>query len=158
MPGDPRLRASDSDRERTASLLREHHAEGRLTGEEFNDRLDRVFASKTIGELEALLADLPGIDLYRLPAAGIRPGPPTPPGALRPRSARGVSDLDRRGGGAVSSHRVATWAAWAAISSLLFVAWFGVGLVSGGAAWVPWFLLVVVPWGMLIARRPPGRS
>lgn len=155
MPGDPRVRASDADRERTASLLREHHAEGRLTAEEFNDRLDQAFAAKTIGELDALLADLPGIDLYRLPAAGIRPAPP---GALRPRGrGAGRSAVDRRGQGAVSARRVATWVAWAAISSLLFVTWLGIGLVSGGAAWFPWFLLVVVPWGMAIARRPPGR-
>ena len=152
MPGDPRMRASDADRERTAALLREHHAEGRLTAEEFNDRLDRVFAAKTIGELDAVLADLPGIDLYRLPAAGIRQAPP---GALRSRAARGTGDLERRGSGAVSPQRVATWVAWAAISSLLFVTWLGLGLISGGAAWVPWFLLVVVPWGMVIARRPP---
>ena len=88
MPGDPRMRASDTDRERTASLLREHHAQGRLTPEEFNDRIDRTFTAKTIGELDALLADLPGIDLYRLPAAGIRParcGPgPAAPDATRP--------------------------------------------------------------------------
>jgi DUF1707 SHOCT-like domain len=150
MPGDPRMRASDADRERTASLLREHHAEGRLTAEEFNDRLDQAFTAKTIGELDALLADLPGIDLYRLPAAGIRPAPP---GALRSRSARG--GVDRRGQGAVTPQRVAAWAAWAAISSLLFVVWLGLGVLSGGAAWFPWFLLVVIPWGWAIARRPP---
>jgi len=151
MPGDPRIRASDADRERTAVLLREHHAEGRLNAEEFNDRMDKALAAKTIGELDALLADLPGLDLYRLPAAGIRSAPP---GALRPRPARS-GGLERRGPGEVSSQRVAAWAAWAVISSLLFAAWLGLGLVSGGAAWVPWFLLVVVPWGMVIARRPP---
>lgn len=152
MPGDPRIRASDADRERTAALLREHHAEGRLNAEEFNDRLDRALAAKTIGELDALLADLPGIDLYRLPAAGIRPAPP---GATRSRPARGGSDLERGGPGALSSQRVTTWVTWAAISSLLIIAWLGVGLVSGGAAWVPWFLLVVVPWALAISRRPP---
>jgi hypothetical protein len=150
MPGDPRIRASDADRERTATLLREHHAVGRLTAEEFSDRVDRAFAAKTIGELDALLADLPGIDLYRLPAAGIRRAPP---GARRPRSHHGA--FDRRSPGAVSPRRIATWAAWATISALLFVAWLGFGLISGGAAWVPWFLLVVVPWGMVIGRRPP---
>ena len=31
-------------------------------------------------------------------------------------------------------------------------------LISGGAAWVPWFLLVVVPWALVIARRPPDHS
>ncbi len=152
MPGDPRVRASDTDRERTASLLREHHAQGRLSAEEFNDRLDRAFEAKTVGELDALLADLPGIDLYRLPAAGIRPAPP---GAVR---SRGGSALERRGEGAISPRRVATWAAWAAVSSLLFVTGLGLGLISGGAAWIPWFLLVVVPWALVIARRPPGHS
>ena len=149
MPGDPRMRASDADRERTVTVLREHHAEGRLTADEFSDRVDRALAAKTIGELDALLADLPGIDLYRLPAAGIRPAPP---GGRRPRSSGAV---DRRSPGTVSPQRVATWVAWAAISALLFVVWLGLGLASGGAAWVPWFLLVVVPWGMVIARRPP---
>ncbi len=156
MPGDPRVRASDADRERTVSLLREHHAQGRLTAEEFNDRLDRVFAAKTIGELDALLADLPGIDLYRLPAAGIRPAPP---GASRSRAARagGGSAVSRRGDGTVSPQRAVTWVTWATISSLLFAVWLALGLVSGGAAWLPWFLLVVVPWGIAIARRPGDR-
>jgi hypothetical protein len=151
MPGDPRIRASDKDRERTAELLREHHAQGRLTPEEFSDRVDRTFEAKTIGDLDALLADLPAIDLYRLPAHGIRPAPP---GALRPRG----SVVDQRGQGAISSRGAATWAAWAAISTVLFVAWLGVGLVSGGAAWIPWFLLIVVPWAMIIARRQLPRE
>ena len=34
MPGDPRIRASDVDRDRAAALLREHHAAGRLTAED----------------------------------------------------------------------------------------------------------------------------
>jgi hypothetical protein len=145
------MRASDADRERTASLLREHHAAGRLDAAEFNDRLDQVFTAKTMGDLDALLADLPGIDLYRLPAASIRPAPP---GAIRPRPGSG-SALDRRGEGAISPQRVATWASWAAVSALLFVTWLGLGLLSGGAAWIPWFLVIVIPWALVIARRPP---
>jgi hypothetical protein len=145
------MRASDADRERTASLLREHHAAGRLDAAEFNDRLDQAFAATTMGDLDALLADLPGIDLYRLPAASIRPAPR---GATRPRTGSG-SALDRRGEGAISPQRVATWASWAAVSALLFVTWLGLGLLSGGAAWIPWFLLIVIPWALVIARRPP---
>jgi len=148
MPGDPRIRASDADRERTAALLREHHAQGRLTPEEFNERLDRAFEAKTIGDLDALLADMPGIDLYRLPAHDIRPAPP---GARRGRAG---SALERRGEGPIIPRGAATWAAWAAISTALFLAWLSVGLISGGAAWIPWFLLVVVPWALVIARRP----
>ena len=35
----PALRASDADRERPIALLREHTADGRLTLEEFTDRM-----------------------------------------------------------------------------------------------------------------------
>jgi hypothetical protein len=76
------MRVSDADRDRAAALLREHHAEGRLTAEEFRERLDAAFAAKTAGDLDAILGDLPAIDLYRLPAAGIKPAPP---GARRAR-------------------------------------------------------------------------
>src|SRR5690349_8193164 len=50
MASDPKIRASDADRDRTAALLREHHAAGRLTAEEFNERLDKAYAAKTVGE------------------------------------------------------------------------------------------------------------
>jgi hypothetical protein len=72
MAGDPRLRAADADRDRAAALLREHHAAGRLTAEEFRERLDRAYQAKTMGELDQLLADLPAIDLYELPDAWLR--------------------------------------------------------------------------------------
>jgi hypothetical protein len=89
MPSDPKIRASDQDRDRTAALLREHHAAGRLTLDEFNERLDKVYAAKTVGELDALMADLPAIDLYQLPDASLRRGPPGtrgfPGGARRAR-------------------------------------------------------------------------
>ena len=71
MAADPRIRASDEDRDRTVSLLREHHAAGRLTAEEFNERIDKAYEAKTVGELDELMTDLPGIDLYRLPDAAL---------------------------------------------------------------------------------------
>ena len=74
MASDPRIRASDADRDRTAALLREHHAAGRLTADEFQERLDKAYAAKTLGELDELLADLPAIDLYKLPDAGLQRG------------------------------------------------------------------------------------
>jgi len=55
----PALRASDAERERTATLLREHTASGRLTPEELDERLDAAFAARTVGELDALVEDLP---------------------------------------------------------------------------------------------------
>jgi hypothetical protein len=67
-----RLRASDADRDRAAALLREHHAAGRLTKEEFEERLDMAFAAKTLGDIDELMADLPAIDIYELPDAALR--------------------------------------------------------------------------------------
>jgi hypothetical protein len=144
MPGDPRLRASDADRERTSQLLREHHAVGRLTAEEFDARLDRVFAARTRGDLDALLADLPAIDLYQLPSAGIRP-------AARRRG----SSLDRTSRGALVPARTAALVTWAAGSALLVALWLAVGAAVGGAAWIPWFVFVIVPWWLAIERRRP---
>ena len=56
---DPNLRASDADREATADRLRQHHTDGRLDQDEFQERLDRCFAAKTVGELAELTRDLP---------------------------------------------------------------------------------------------------
>ena len=42
-----------------------------------------------------------------------------------------------------------------AATSLLLLAWFGIGLATGGVGWLPWFLLIVIPWALTIARRPP---
>jgi Domain of unknown function (DUF1707) len=57
----PSLRASDADRERTASLLREHCAAGRLTVEDLERRVTSAYAAQTVGELQALTEDLPGL-------------------------------------------------------------------------------------------------
>ena len=56
---DPELRASDADREATADWLRRHHTEGRIDSEEFQERIDRCYQAKTVGELDQLVADLP---------------------------------------------------------------------------------------------------
>ena len=56
----------------STALLREHHAAGRLTAEEFGERMDAALDAKTLGELDELLTDLPVIDLYRLPDASLR--------------------------------------------------------------------------------------
>ena len=58
-PPEPTLRASDVERERYAEVLREHAAQGRLTVEELDERLDRVYAARTHGELAPVVADLP---------------------------------------------------------------------------------------------------
>ncbi|MGA2010885.1 MAG: DUF1707 domain-containing protein [Solirubrobacteraceae bacterium] len=52
-------RAGDADRDATSERLRHHHVDGRLDAEEFQERIDRCYQAKTIGELEQLVSDLP---------------------------------------------------------------------------------------------------
>lgn len=56
---DLNIRASDEDRERIADRLRQGHGEGRIDLGEFQERLERCYASKTLGELSELVSDLP---------------------------------------------------------------------------------------------------
>jgi hypothetical protein len=65
-----RLRASDADRDRAASVLNEALADGRLDVQEHADRLDVLYAAKTHGEIVPVLDDLP--------APGSAPHPPVP--------------------------------------------------------------------------------
>ena len=53
------MRVGDAEREAAAAELREHYASGRLTLDELNERVDKVFAAKTRGDLNALMTDLP---------------------------------------------------------------------------------------------------
>jgi hypothetical protein len=148
VPGDPNIRASDADRDRVASLLREHHAAGRLTAEEFHERLDKAMEAKTLGELDALMVDLPSIDLYRLPDASLR----------RPRSSGRLPAQDRlpvkkRDGDLPVPPGTAAWGAWAAFNTVLFVSWLAAGVLTGGGSWIPWFLFIAVPWAIILTRR-----
>jgi len=54
-----RLRASDADRDRAASVVNEALAEGRLTAQEHSERLDSIYAAKTHAEIVPLIEDLP---------------------------------------------------------------------------------------------------
>jgi hypothetical protein len=53
------IRAADSDRERVGEILRQHHLEGRLDDEEFQQRLQQSLTARTYADLDRLLADLP---------------------------------------------------------------------------------------------------
>jgi hypothetical protein len=75
----PDLRIGDADREAAAALLREHYAAGRLTFDEFTQRLDATFAATTQGQLSSVTRDLPHVGL---PAAA-RPLTTASPGRGR---------------------------------------------------------------------------
>lgn len=130
MAYDPTIRASDADRDRAAALLREHHAAGRLTAEEFSERLDSAFAAKTVGEIDGLLRDLPSVDLYRLPDAEL---------TRQPRQAQ----PRRRNPGAWR----AAWGSWFTCTLVCFVIW---ALTGRGYVWPLW---VAAPWGAVLLGR-----
>ena len=58
----PELRISDTDRDRTAEVLREAHAHGRITVDELDERLTSVYSAKTYADLVPITRDLPAVE------------------------------------------------------------------------------------------------
>ena len=65
------VRASDAERQQAVDRLREATAEGRLTLDEFAQRMESAYDAKTHDELSELTGDLPGAG-SRLPATRSR--------------------------------------------------------------------------------------
>lgn len=57
--GGPSMLASHADRERAVDVLRAGYGEGRMEKQEFERRVARAYAARTVGELALLVADLP---------------------------------------------------------------------------------------------------
>ena len=55
-PGE--VRASDADRDRVVDTLRVAVGDGRLTADEFGERMEAALSARTLGELAVLTADL----------------------------------------------------------------------------------------------------
>jgi hypothetical protein len=138
---EPHLRAADADRTAVATVLGEHMSAGRLTVDEYDERLARAYAAKTYGELEQLTADLPATS--KSPAPAPRPSASPPAQACAP----------GWGGDAHSS-----WRAWLTTSLIVTTIW----LVTSLAGWELhyfWPIWVIGPWGaVLLARRLTGGS
>lgn len=66
------MRASDADRDHYAEILREAMAEGRLTADEHGERIEAVYAARTLGELEPLVRDLPAPGRAESPRLSLR--------------------------------------------------------------------------------------
>lgn len=81
---DGHLRASDVERERVIEALRRHTADGRLSLEEFEDRVGEALSATTRDDLRPVLRDLPAL-------------PPDAPARTQPRrgAAWGSTDLGR---------------------------------------------------------------
>ncbi|WP_344970571.1 DUF1707 domain-containing protein [Streptosporangium fragile] len=130
MAVEPGMRASDGDRDKVASVLREHYAQGRLTSEEFDERLEQLYASKTYGELATLTSDLPDVDLSRLPEASAR-----------------AKDVERKTEG---GDLTIAWSVWATASGINWMIWFIIGATDGFDFPYPWPLWVMGPWGVVL--------
>jgi hypothetical protein len=140
-PVDPSLRASDADRDAVAARLREAHAEGRLTTEEFTERLDAAYAARTHGDLVPLTRDLP------VPGGG--------PRHLPARSGDEALPVEAEpGGGAL---RLA-WTAWTAAVLVNVVIWVAVSVGNQELIYF-WPIWVAGPWGaVLLAMTLFGRD
>lgn len=94
------LRVGDAERERVTDLLAEHHAAGRLTMAELDERLGATLAARTRDDLVAPLADLP---------SALR----TPPAALPSRSPSAETIGWRAHLGSYLAVILALWLVWA---------------------------------------------
>lgn len=59
MQADPMLRASDDDREAVVARLTEQVGAGQLALHEFDERAAAAYAAETVGDLQALVGDVP---------------------------------------------------------------------------------------------------
>jgi Domain of unknown function (DUF1707) len=136
MATDPSIRASDADRDKIATALRENLAAGRLTTEEFDERLDKALAAKTLGELEGLTADLPGTGISQRADASPDRAEGNPP------SRRGRFYPARR----------TAWGMLFMLGVLVVVIW----LFSGAHASLSLLWVVAALAVLIIARRITG--
>lgn len=127
----PGLRASDADRERVANELRDHYADGRLTMEEFDERIDSVYKAKTFGELAPITADLPA--------------PPPDPAVQK------AQERQRR----IARLR-AVWGSWLTVSIICTAIWLLSGISGHGHFTNFWPGWVIGPWGAMILAGTLG--
>ncbi|SDB80665.1 protein of unknown function [Raineyella antarctica] len=77
------LRASDNDRARVTELLDVAYADGRLTFDEHQQRVDRALAARTFAELTPLTVDLAPHQGMAVPSGSLAPTPYGHPSGVR---------------------------------------------------------------------------
>lgn len=115
------MRAGDADRDSAIAVLREAFAEGRLSQDEFDDRLERAHAARTYEDLAELTSDLP-------------------------RSSMEVAAVDRRKTLKERRDLRSAWASWLGVGVLVNIIWFATWMGSGPAPYY-WPIWVIGPWG-----------
>ncbi|MDJ0379636.1 DUF1707 domain-containing protein [Streptomyces sp. G-G2] len=135
----PDLRASDADRERVVERLRDAVAEGRIDMDEFEERLEAAYRSRTYAELAPLTSDLPAVPGQE-PAGAVAPHPVSFAKAPLPSSGRDTSSGEswpaRIGGRGTSAAGVAIMSAfqrkghWTVPAHFTAVAFWGGGQID----------------------------
>jgi Domain of unknown function (DUF1707) len=96
-PLDPRnLRVSDEEREHVVGVLQKAIGRGMIDLDEFTERTDIALAARTRGELNAVLADIPGL-IHRDAAATTAPPAPGYVSGQRLELSAKYSSLTRNG-------------------------------------------------------------
>ena len=141
----PHLRAADSDRAAVADVLGRHMSAGRLTLDEFDERLTRAYAARTFGELDELTADLPAVEPPRPPApAHPQPAAPAPTGESAISPGHGWDDAH------------SSWRSWLSTSLIVIAIWATISLANWELLYF-WPVWVIGPWGaVLLAQTITG--
>ena len=126
------MRAADADRQKVADQLQAALDEGRLSLDEYDDRVRTAYAAKTYQELLALLTDLPSPGLS----------------AAEVRSRREAQR--RRETRRLPTAMVVLWTIFAALAVVNLVV-FGIVTASVGGGVYPWPVWLLVPGGALAA-------
>jgi hypothetical protein len=134
------LRAADVDRQFVADRLKAALDEGRLSLHEYDDRLRETYAARTYGDLDGLLADLPGAQRAQLV--------PPPPWSTEASPQRPTAPPAPTGNG-VPRWIIATWGSWLSVAIIVNAIWLATTLTSPGihSYWPIW---VMLPWGAVL--------
>jgi hypothetical protein len=142
---EPHLRAADTDRAAVATVLGQHMSAGRLTVDEYDDRLARAYAAKTYGELAELTADLPAAPKPRAPEAARpqRAAPACAPMAAGPWGWHGSTQ--------------SSWRSWLTTALIVVTIWAATSLASWEFQYF-WPIWVIGPWGAVLLAQTLTRG
>ncbi len=112
--------------------------EGRLTLDEYDDRLREVYAAKTYADLKAPLSDLPEV----APAARSQVTPYDRPGPAQAHTTR--------------KWIYGMWSGWISTSLIVTAIWLATWLAGGGHPTYFWPIWVIGPWGAVLVASTIG--
>ena len=141
----PHQRFTEADRDKIAGRLRDAFADGRLDQPEFSNRLDKLYAVTTYGELEPLVRDLPPVRTHSTPAVARDVSPAPAPGTFPERKKEAHPVLAAAGGfGSIVIVNVVIWAV--------------IGIANGGEFPHFWPIWLLIPWTAITLGALGGRK